>query len=114
MRTDTLAWLETMARTKEPDVLTLSSHTELVPLVRAVADSTGVSAASDWHIFSPLLLYANIKCRITPEVCKDTARSSSCLISQDVYADFDSMRPPNSISLHLKISLRCTDESHRK
>ncbi|KAK9868121.1 hypothetical protein WJX84_006728 [Apatococcus fuscideae] len=42
MRADTLAWLETMARTKEPDVLTLSSHTELVPVVQAAANSTGV------------------------------------------------------------------------
>ncbi|KAK9819324.1 hypothetical protein WJX74_006280 [Apatococcus lobatus] len=45
IRADTLAWLETMARTKEPDVLTLSSHTELMPLVRATADATGEAAA---------------------------------------------------------------------
>ena len=39
MRAATLAWLETAARTREPEYLQLSSHTELLPILKAAQDS---------------------------------------------------------------------------
>lgn len=38
MREATLAWLEGAARTREPEYLQLSSHTELLPILRAARD----------------------------------------------------------------------------
>ena len=39
MREATLAWLESAARTREPEYLQLSSHTELLPVLKAAQDS---------------------------------------------------------------------------
>ena len=38
MREATLAWLESAARTREPEYLQLSSHTELLPILKAAQD----------------------------------------------------------------------------
>ena len=38
MREATLAWLESAARTREPEYLQLSSHTELLPVLKAAQD----------------------------------------------------------------------------
>ena len=46
MREATLAWLEAAARSREPEYLQLSSHTELLPILKAAQDCSAPAVGS--------------------------------------------------------------------
>jgi len=63
MREATLAWLESAARTREPEYLQLSSHTELLPILEAAQDPAVRNSA-----LMPGRLYMNGRVNIA-ETC---------------------------------------------